>query len=218
MMHEQTIRFDYSARYYTLGNPRDAERVWWVFHGYGQLAQYFIQKFKVLEAHGIAVIAPEGLSRFYLEDVTSRSASGNNRVGATWMTRENRETDIQNYLTYLDAVYDRELSALPAKKLTVLGFSQGAATASRWAMHQSFHLEQLVLWAGIFPPDMDLTAASPRLKESKVVVVSGTADPFITDSKTKEMAEISKRLGIDPIRFQFDGGHELHTPTLEKLI
>ena len=36
-------------------------------------------------------MAPEGLSRFYLEGFSGK-------VGATWMTREDRLNDIDNYL------------------------------------------------------------------------------------------------------------------------
>src|ERR1051325_10016453 len=47
------------------------------------------------------LVAPEGLSRFYLsERATER------RVGASWMTREDRLAEIADYLGYLDAVYD----------------------------------------------------------------------------------------------------------------
>jgi hypothetical protein len=52
--------------------------VWFVCHGYGQLAAYFIRHFAFLteNAPATVVIAPEGLSRFHL--------SGNGgRVGAT---------------------------------------------------------------------------------------------------------------------------------------
>ena len=44
-------------------------------HGYGQLAEYFIRKFNVLEEQNICVIAPEGFSRFYLENVAVARSS-----------------------------------------------------------------------------------------------------------------------------------------------
>jgi predicted esterase len=217
-MTEQSVQFMYKARYFTLGDVTRAEKVWLVLHGYGQLAPYFLKKFSSLEKRGIAVIAPEGLSRFYLEDVASRAQSGNNRVGATWMTREGRTVDIKNYLAYLDSICEAEFKSSHSRQLTVLGFSQGAATASRWALHSSFQIDRLILWAGILPPDMDFATAADRFKKQKIVVVSGKQDPFLTDAKTMEMTAISHRLGINPDIIQFNGGHELDAETLQTLV
>src|SRR5438132_416931 len=115
MSLEQKLSFSFEAHYFKIGNMESAREVWFVIHGYGQLAKFFIRKFSVLEEHNICVIAPEGLSHFYLEDIATRTASGNNRVGATWMTRENREADIQNYISYLNAVYEKEIGARKIK-------------------------------------------------------------------------------------------------------
>ena len=102
-MQEHTLTVDFKARYYTLGQlNKDTRQIWFVFHGYGQLARYFIRKFAILTNQQILVIAPEGLSRFYIEKVES-SGRPNDRVGASWMTKENRTVDIENYLHYLNA-------------------------------------------------------------------------------------------------------------------
>jgi hypothetical protein len=90
MQHQ--LNFQLKARYHKLGEVNaSTKQIWWVLHGYGQLSQFFIQKFEVLAKQNICVIAPEGLSKFYL--------SGNSgRVGASWMTRENRQMDIETIL------------------------------------------------------------------------------------------------------------------------
>ena len=121
-MKESGISFQFKARYYTLGDLRPStSKIWFVLHGYGQLSKFFISKFKILADTGVHVIAPEGLSKFYLEDITTRANSGNNRVGATWMTRENRLTDIENYLTYLSNVYKIEVPVDFQGEITLLG-------------------------------------------------------------------------------------------------
>src|SRR5690349_9000283 len=103
MQHE--ISFEFRARYFKLGEiSTQTKQVWFVLHGYGQLAQYFIKKFSILQDHNICVIAPEGLSHFYLENFQAGSGRKNDRVGATWMTRENRMMDIENYVQYLNSV------------------------------------------------------------------------------------------------------------------
>lgn len=214
-MKEFEVSFNFKARYYRLGEiTSDTKNIWFVFHGYGQLAQFFLRKFAPLQNSETCIIAPEGLSRFYLEDVASRSQTGNNKVGATWMTRENRLTDIDNYLTYLNQIFEKEIPIAFTGKITLCGFSQGAATASRWALDGNGLYHRLILWAGIFPTDMDFKKGAEILSNKVVIEVYGSKDPFLTDERLKEMTQLNKRLGISPTLVPFDGGHEINSETL----
>lgn len=217
-MQELATEFNYQGRYFRLGEINTSTRaVWFVLHGYGQLAQYFLRKFNSLSDHGICVIAPEGLSHYYLEDAASRSKTGSTRVGASWMTRENRVKDIENYLAYLNSVFSREIGDRKDLDVTVLGFSQGAATASRWALADAIYFQRLILWAGIFPPDMDFEKGKLLLPGKDVTVVYGKNDPFLSESRVGEMKTLSEKLGITPAELVFDGAHEIHEPTLLQL-
>ncbi|MFY7923741.1 MAG: esterase, partial [Gemmatimonas sp.] len=54
-----------TARYSVLGTePAEAQRVWFVLHGYGQLAPRFLRHFAGAVPPDTCVVAPEGLSRF----------------------------------------------------------------------------------------------------------------------------------------------------------
>ncbi|QOI97320.1 MAG: hypothetical protein HRU69_07380 [Flammeovirgaceae bacterium] len=217
-MKEQVIQFQFKARYYISGTlNQQTKNVWFVLHGYGQLAQYFIKKFNVLVDTETCVIAPEGLSRFYVEDLPTRTRTGNNRVGATWMTREDRLTDIENYCAYLTAIYKTELEKYPAVRVTVLGFSQGAATATRWALDNRINFHRLILWSGILPPDMDFEAGKRILTGKEFLVVYGNSDPFITPERMREMQELTLKLGITPEPVIFTGGHDIDESTLLQL-
>lgn len=218
-MNELQVDFNFKARYFKLGQiTAETKQVWFVLHGYGQLAKYFLAKFKPLMAHGICVIAPEGLSRFYMEDVATRSKTGNNRVGATWMTRENRLMDIDNYITYLNSVYQIEMKDHPTLPVTVVGFSQGAATVSRWVLANAISFSKLILWAGIFPDDMDFEKGKEVLTGKDVRLVYGRNDPFLTDTRINEMKSLAQKTGVTSSPIIFDGAHELHEPTLLNLI
>ena len=196
-MQELSTEFNFKGRYFKLGEINDQTKaVWFVMHGYGQLAQYFLPKFKSLVAHNICVIAPEGLSHYYVEDASTRSKTGNTRVGASWMTRENRLMDIENYLTYLDSVFTKETGLTKNLDITLLGFSQGAATASRWALSNSIYFRRLILWAGILPPDMNFEKGKQLLKEKEVLVVYGNQDPFLNESRFGEMRNLSGKLHL----------------------
>ncbi len=219
-MQSHDLSFDFKARYYTLGQLGPSTKsVWFVLHGYGQLAAYFIKKFGTLTDSNTYVIAPEGLSRFYVDPLqstpTRRGAS--DRVGATWMTKENRLTDIENYLTYLNSLY-HNLSLPGSVPVTILGFSQGAATVSRWVTGGKIAFDRMILWSGIFPPDMDFESAKETLRGKKIVLVHGTEDPFLNDSQYQSMEMISTKLEIFPQVITFKGGHEIDETTLKQLV
>ncbi len=83
-MIEQEISFNFSARYYRLGElTANTKSIWFVIHGYGQLAKYFLPKFSGLVNKETCVIAPEGLARFFLEDLNGRSKSEKTKEAAT---------------------------------------------------------------------------------------------------------------------------------------
>ena len=217
-MHPSELSFEFKARYFKIGQlDSKTKAIWIVLHGYGQLAQFFLRNFSLLERHHICVIAPEGLSRFYLEDVQSRAQSGNNRVGSTWMTKENRAMDVENYLTYLNALYTKEVGAstLP---VTILGFSQGVATASRWVLDRRVRFDRLILWAGILPPDMDFDSAKEILAGKEILLVYGKQDPYLNDDRFAEMKLLSEKLQINPQVIEFDGAHQMNETVLSGLI
>src|SRR5204862_202573 len=121
------------------------------------------------------LVAPEGLSRFYLsESPTER------RVGASWMTREDRLAEIEDYVRYLDAVYADVFGFLDRALVTAhaLGFSQGASTVSRWVALGKAKIDRLILWGGEFPPDLDLTLDTTvgRLRAARLALVYGRSD------------------------------------------
>src|SRR5213083_2676659 len=178
-MQEHFLSISRTARYFTLGHLRDATELWFVCHGYGHLASRFLERFRPLETQRRCIVAPEGLSRFYLsEHPTER------RVGASWMTREDRLAEIEDYVRYLDAVYADVCGVLDRAQVTVhaLGFSQGVATVSRWAAMGKAKIDRLILWGGEFPPDLDLTLGTvvTRLSAARLTLVYGRADEFIT--------------------------------------
>jgi predicted esterase len=216
-MQEHHIGVTRSARYFTLGDSsRGVGEVWFACHGYGQLATRFLEKLRVLADGRHYLVAPEGLSRFYLsESPTER------RVGASWMTREDRLAEIDDYVLYLDAVYADVFRSLDRARVTVhaLGFSQGASTVSRWAAIGKARIDRLTLWGGEFPPDLDLTADTvvSRLRDARLALVYGRSDEFITPKVVSAIVERLRQHGIPCEEIPFDGGHELNEAVLQGL-
>jgi len=204
-----------TARYYTLGLAGAAtQEVWLVCHGYGQLARYFLRRFAPLDDGTRLIVAPEALSRFYLGDPGGSHAKA--RVGATWMTREDRLNEIRDYTAYLDAVYQRVLAGLPRAGIRVfaLGFSQGVATACRWAALGAAVVNDLILWAGRVPPDLDLAGAAERLRRMRITLVAGATDPGLPPGAPAEERGRLAQHGIPSEIVTFPGGHELDADTL----
>ncbi|HEX4574585.1 MAG TPA: dienelactone hydrolase family protein [Gemmatimonadales bacterium] len=215
-MDEHRLAVTRSARYYTLGRPSPALReVWFVCHGYGQLAGRFLRHFDAVADNARLIVAPEGLSRFYLGSGTHRDA----KVGASWMTREDRLTEIDDYTRYLDALYAEVFRQIerPAVRVTALGFSQGAATASRWAALGHSRVDHIVLWGGELPPDLDLGAVRDRLADVTFSLVYGEADEFITAKLAAATAARLAQHGIPHRVRPFAGGHELTAAALREL-
>lgn len=201
-----------TARVATLGSP-EAATVWWVvLHGYGQLSADLLPSASVLASPECCVVAPEGLSRFYVDGPTSHE-----QVGASWMTREERSHEIEDYVAYLDAVVRRLRSVTDPPTVRVVGFSQGAATASRWVLLGDTPVERLVLWGGAPAHDLDLTAHADRLRSLDLTLVAGTEDQYVTAERREA---VRRRLDQNDIPFTihtFDGGHRLDDETLETI-
>src|SRR5688500_361628 len=134
-LQEHRLSVTRTARYFALGDPARAGEVWFVCHGYGHRAARCLEKRRRLDDGRGDVVAPEGLSRLYLSECPTER-----RVGASWMSREDRLAEIDDYVRYLDAVYAVVCGLVDRSRVAVhaLGFSQGAATVSRWvAMGQA---------------------------------------------------------------------------------
>jgi predicted esterase len=211
-MTEHHLSVRRTARYFTLGPAAaTAREVWIVLHGYGQLAARFLRAFAPLDDGARCIVAPEGLSRFYVE------AGRNDKIGASWMTREDRLAEIDDYVRYLDALHGEVMRGAVAAPITVLGFSQGTATAARWLAQGTVTAGRLILWGGEVPPDLDLAAARDRWERTDVTLVVGSEDPFIT---SKVLARDEQRLREHGISFRverFDGGHEIVPDVLERM-
>lgn len=211
-MQEYTLPVYRTARYALLGDPTGPiEEVWMVCHGYGQLASYFLRPFRTIEAPHRLIVAPEGLSRFYLED----DAGAHHRVGASWMTREARETEIDEYVRLLDTVYADVLTRAGRvrARLTAFGFSQGGATVTRWLARSPMlgrpPADQLILWGSLLPHDLDLDAHRTWLNETNLTLVVGHEDAYATPERLADEERRLNAAGLLHTTHRFDGGHRV---------
>ena len=218
-MQEHHVIVRRSARYYTLG-PLDGPvaEVWIVCHGFAQLGSRFIRYFQPLDDGTRLIVAPEALNRFYIE-ATPGAHGPESKVGATWMTREDRLREIEDYVGYLDGLADTIFGRVDRSsvRLTVLGFSQGVATVARWVVLGRTRPDHLVLWASPLPPEIDIGAGAETLaRVPRISVVVGNGDADAQRALPLER-ERMQRLGLAYTLDSFDGGHRIDTDSLLRL-
>lgn len=149
------------------------------------------------------------MHRFYLN-----GSSG--RVGASWMTKEERTTDITDTINYLNNLYQQVTNQFDAHQISILGFSQGAATAARWFYSNEKLANELIIWASVFPPDLEISAEiNPSFNSTNKFVI-GNQDEYFNEEQQNELMEFYKVNGFEV--FQFEGKHDIDASTLTRVL
>jgi predicted esterase len=206
-----------TARLQLLGEPDARVReVWFACHGYGQLAADFVRHLEPVASPERLVVAPEALSRFYKDAL--EVGADTRRVGATWMTREDREAEIADYVAYLDTAHATIIAELPPGVRThALGFSQGVATVVRWLCLGAARVDALTLWAGGLPHDLALGRFASRFSGTAVTLVAGDRDRLVSEEAVAAASERLRTAGIPHETVRFAGGHRLDRAVLRRL-
>ncbi|WP_027000565.1 alpha/beta hydrolase [Eisenibacter elegans] len=208
---EQHLKVQRTARYYQSADiSAQTQQLWFVCHGYGQLGAYFAPKFASIADASTVIIAPEALSRFY-------QSAFNGRVGATWMTKEDRLHEIEDYIAYLNQLYNHILAQHPQPQtlqIHILGFSQGVATAVRWAANGHVQFHHLTAWAGTFPTELDYEVLGHNWKTQAIDIVYGLQDEFFTEANFQTHINQLAEAGLQFDTHTFEGKHDLHHDTL----
>ncbi|MEZ5004355.1 MAG: hypothetical protein R2730_15090 [Chitinophagales bacterium] len=203
MSKELLYKVERTARVWTHGTLGSAtKRVWLVAHGYGQLAEYFIKHFEHLNPETNFVIAPEALSRAYINGLSGR-------VGASWMTKEIRLNEIDDYIAYLDVVVEDLLSdhKLSNFNIIALGFSQGAVTISRWVRLHEEDVKVMVLWGG--QPGTELFTKE-FFKKVPIIFAMGNKDAYISKELRLQLEEQSRNCEWTFKVLEYEGEHSLN--------
>ena len=187
--------------------------LWYLLHGQSMRAVAFLETARSIASTSRLLIAPEALSRHYEGEI---AASRNATVGATWMTREERESEISDYVAYLDtlhAMVTTRFGGTPPP-VTILGFSQGGSTGVRWAALGQVKVARLIVWAASLPPEVNYADLYARHDKPAVSYVCGTRDIYITPKMLDAQHAILRSAGVPFTALSFDGGHRLDDDAL----
>jgi predicted esterase len=140
---------------------------------------------------GWLVVAVQALHPFYTK---------NERIVASWMTRQDRDLAIADNIAYVRSVVTGVAGEFPVTSLTVFaGFSQGVAMAYRAAAH--IPSAGVIALAGDVPPDV--TQGLPE-----VLIGRGTGDSWYTAQKASTDVARLTGLARGVETCVFAGGHE----------
>ena len=213
-MKQFNIQIKRTARYFVKGDLNTSTaNIWIVLHGYGQLADDFLNSLTAFDEQEHVVVAPEALSKFYVKGITGET-------GASWMTKSERTHEIEDYIGYLQAVVG-EIQKNSNEKITwnILGFSQGVPTSCRWLSETSIDIGKIVLCSGIFPEDMSIQFLSKRgaFSNNQIHLCYGKDDRLLVPEQIKQLSSLAKSLEHLTI-WEFDGRHEVNNDLLKKII
>ena len=211
-MIKADIIINKKGRYYMSQKPSQSiEQVWIVCHGYGQLAEYFLKWFNPIFSKKILIIAPEGLHRFYVNGFSGK-------VGASWMTKQDRLNDIEDYVGYLnDLIFKIKPSLSSTCFIHVLGFSQGVATAIRWLCKSDLKVDSLSLFSGKIPEDIDYQFYAKKINNLNPKILFGNKDEFYSSKAINNELEFIKDNGLHFKFIEFDGAHKIEKSIINHL-
>lgn len=206
-MKENHIIVNKTARFFTQGELNSkTKHVWLLLHGFGYDVKEFLAQFEPLMTEEMFFIAPEALNRFYL-----KGAGG--KVGATWMTKEDRLNEIKDYIHYLDDVYEHfELDRFSGS-INALGFSQGASTVTRWINTTGHRVDKLIVFAGEVGPELFPLHSNSGLRRTKNIFICGNQDEYFNPEIISQMKKMYGEMNFTEI--EFDGKHIINTDVLK---
>jgi predicted esterase len=200
---EKLLSFETTHPYETLNEwTGETNRVWVVFHGIGFLSRYFLRYFSHLDKSENYIIAPQAPSLYYL-DPNYRN------VGASWLTREHTQRNMENLINYLDVLYRQE-SLEKSPELILMGYSQGVSVLSRWVAARRIQCQRIILYAGKVPDELTASDFAHLSDQTVVEFYAGDSDAYLPEAARPGLEE--QLLGLFDHRLRlkyYEGGHEL---------
>ena len=210
-MKKHLIEIQKKARYYTAGaNAANCSRVLLAAHGYGMSAERFAQKLETVLDGKTCLIVPEGLYRYYIDNA-------HKKVGAHWMTKEERLDDIADNVRYLERVL-ADCGIGKQTPVTALGFSQGTHTLLRFSVRTEHNIRHFISWGSHIPADVLEEEFLPFFQRARLTLAWGNEDEFISPDKMQMHAEELNDKGVPFELVKYNGRHKIETDVLRDLL
>ena len=166
------------------------------FHGYMETAGDHLKALQTIpDTDQWLLVSIQALHPFYTRQ---------DRVVASWMTRDDRELAIADNIDYVGRVLARVRADYPASRTLVFcGFSQGGAMAYRAAVN--YPANGVIVLAADVPPDV---VERRRVPMPPVLLGRGAKDDwYMADKEAADRATLA-RIDARVEVCDFDGRHE----------
>jgi predicted esterase len=212
MQSEKKVSYTASNSYSTLNEfTYKTKNIWFSFHGMGYLSRYFLKYFDELNPDENYIVAPQAPSKYY-------QGKKFNYVGASWLTKENTAAETKNVLNYIDAVSESENILENEDKLIVFGFSQGVSVALRWVASRKVNCKTIVIHSGGIPKELTAEDLSFLDKNTKVYVIYGTKDEYLTEERMySELIKAKNLFGERLHVISFEGNHSVNSALISNI-
>ena len=172
------------------------------FHGYAQSAEDMMEQLELIPgSEQWTLVSIQALHRFY--------ARRQERVVASWMTRQDREQAIEDNVAYVNRVIGRVIGPLMAEAgdtpLVFVGFSQGVAMAYRAAILGTYRSRCIIAVGGDVPGDV---RTIPSERFPPILLAAGESDDLYTSTHLESDEGFLRSHGVELDVFRYPGGHE----------
>jgi predicted esterase len=169
------------------------------FHGYAEDAEQQLERLRAIpDSARWLTVSIQALHRFYQRRTE--------RVVASWMTRQDRESAIADNLAWVASCIDAAAAEWPTLPTVVFaGFSQGVAMAFRAGAHTAGRVAGVISVGGDIPPELTPDALK---RVSAALVARGTSDEWYTKEKFADDERRLRECSVSVRALEFNGGHE----------
>lgn len=185
-------------------------------HGWGASAHDLLGLAPILHGGEALVLCPQGPVAFPI---------GQGIPGYGWFPlRESGPVDPDEYargVASVERFLDRAAERYPidARKLALVGFSQGGVIAYDIALRQPDRFAGVLALSSWLPPGFsEGLPADPERQNLPVLVMHGTEDPMIPVDRARESRDALLRLGVPVVYREHAMGHEIRPEALRDLV
>ena len=177
-----------------------------LLHGRGATAEDIMTIASEVQLPGWAYLAPQAAGNaWYLHPFTA--------------PLESNEPYLSAALDTVTRVVERVEARVPAQRLVLLGFSQGACVILEWAARNARRFGAVIgLSGGLIGPDGTPRDYPGSFEGTPVFLGCSDVDPYIPMPRVVDAGEVMKRMGADvTVRFYPGMGHMVGIEELETI-
>lgn len=201
-----------TARYSTYGKlSKSTKYFWFALHGSKMTCEQMLYKFAAFDPNKHFVLAPEALNRFYADGFGGD-------VVASWMTKRDRLSEIEDFSNYLSGLYKKYAERLTEDcTKSILAFSQGGTSMYRWLHARNVDADFLFPYSCWIPEDIDLKESKTDLNLLTTKYTYGLDDQFLTPELISKVKTVIKKNKLDLEILPYDGDHRVSKKQLQVL-